>query len=465
MCRSSSTSGSKPSRTKPPSRASAGGSSAIALIDPLRARPAGRRARRAGCAPAAPGTRDSSSAQARHRRQRSRQRHRDRAARRSTARCATISRSRSWIDFSVSRSLAAIGRPDRELFDRVEPIANRFERGQRAQQPGAQQPAAHRRHRAIDLVEQRSGAAAVRRLDDLEVLERGRIDQQAVGELAQPDACARARARPSACRAGGAPARRPRTPPPGGVRGRSLRGCRRAADRAASGAPISSSKCQPSISVIGDADLRDLGNHASPRRGRPPRRSRAAAAPRSRRAAPPARRARRTRRRRTHRSRDRPARRRKSHGRAPGRSLWPTNRHQERRLARVEIRRVGQRAGRDHAHDLALDHALGLLRVLDLLADRDAIALLHQPRDVAVGGVKRHAAHRHGGAGRVLRSRRQRQVERARRHQRVLVEHLVEIAHPEEQQRVAILPLRVEVLAHRRRHVGRAAADVDGVAS
>ena len=52
--------------------------------------------------------------------------------------------------------LAALGGPDRELLDGVEAIANRLERGQRAQQPGAQQPAAHRRDRAIDLVEQRS---------------------------------------------------------------------------------------------------------------------------------------------------------------------------------------------------------------------------------------------------------------------------------------------------------------------
>ena len=48
----------------------------------------------------------------------------------------------------------------------------------------------------------------------------------------------------------------------------------------------------------------------------------------------------------------------------------------------------------------------------------------------------------------------QRQLERARRHQRVLVEHLVEVAHPEEHDRVAVLTLGVEVLTHRGRGSG-----------
>ena len=48
-----------------------------------------------------------------------------------------------------------------------------------------------------------------------------------------------------------------------------------------------------------------------------------------------------------------------------------------------------------------------------------------------------HAAHRDGAARRVLRARRQRQLERARGHQRILVEHLVEVAHPEEHDGVA----------------------------
>ena len=38
------------------------------------------------------------------------------------------------------------------------------------------------------------------------------------------------------------------------------------------------------------------------------------------------------------------------------------DRHQERRFARVEVAGIGQRAGRDHAHDFAADESLGLLR-------------------------------------------------------------------------------------------------------
>ena len=60
--------------------------------------------------------------------------------------------------------------------------------------------------------------------------------------------------------------------------------------------------------------------------------------------------------------------------------------------------RVGQRAGRDDADDLALDEALGLARVFDLIADGDAETLLDQARDVAVDRVKRHAAHRDAAA-------------------------------------------------------------------
>jgi hypothetical protein len=65
--------------------------------------------------------------------------------------------------------------------------------------------------------------------------------------------------------------------------------------------------------------------------------------------------------------------------------------------------------------------------------------------------VVRDAAHRDAVAAGVLRTRREREIEGARRRERVLVEHLVEIAHPEEHDGVAVLPLGVEVLTHRRR--------------
>jgi hypothetical protein len=51
----------------------------------------------------------------------------------------------------------------------------------------------------------------------------------------------------------------------------------------------------------------------------------------------------------------------------------------------------------------------------------------------------------------VLRSRGEGEFEGAAREQRVFVEHLVEIAHPEEEDGVAMLLLGVEILPHRRR--------------
>ena len=93
------------------------------------------------------------------------------------------------------------------------------------------------------------------------------------------------------------------------------------------------------------------------------------------------------------------------------------------------------------------------LESFDLLA-RDEVDLAHEARDVAVGRVVGHAAHRDAAAGRVLRARGQRQLEGARRRERVLVEHFVEVPHPEEDDRIAVLTLGVEVLTHRRRCAG-----------
>ncbi len=140
--------------------------------------------------------------------------------------------------------LAALGVAKRQLLDGVEAIANRLERDQRAEQPRPQQPAADRRHRSIELVEQRSGRG------------RPRIPRRSPGASASSDrsaarrragdrrSTARERDRPSASRAGDGRARRPRRWPPDGRRGRILRGLPRAADRAACAAPPSSSNDQ-----------------------------------------------------------------------------------------------------------------------------------------------------------------------------------------------------------------------------
>ena len=78
----------------------------------------------------------------------------------------------------------AIDGAERELLDAVEAIADRLEGQQRPEQPGAEQATAHGRDGAIDLVQERSRRAAFAAFHDLEMLQRDRIDQQAVGREA-----------------------------------------------------------------------------------------------------------------------------------------------------------------------------------------------------------------------------------------------------------------------------------------
>ena len=98
----------------------------------------------------------------------------------------------------------------------------------------------------------------------------------------------------------------------------------------------------------------------------------------------------------------------------------------------VEHRLVGQRAGRDQPRDVALDHALGGLRVLDLLGERNAIAGGDHPPQITLDRVERHARHRRGVLA-LLVARRDRDAEHPAGGLCVVPEHLVEVAHPEEQ--------------------------------
>ena len=74
--------------------------------------------------------------------------------------------------------LGAFDAAKRQFLDGVEPIADGFERDQRPHQPRAQEASAHRRDRLVDLVEQRPDAPAVAAFEDLEVLQRDRVDEQ-----------------------------------------------------------------------------------------------------------------------------------------------------------------------------------------------------------------------------------------------------------------------------------------------
>ena len=114
-----------------------------------------------------------------------------------------------------------------------------------------------------------------------------------------------------------------------------------------------------------------------------------------------------------------------------------------------EQRRIGERAGRDHAHDLAFDWALGGGRVPDLLADGDRFPQLDQLGEVLLGGVERNARH----ADRVpvgAAARGERDVEQAGGFLGVFKEELVEIAHAIEDKRVRMPRFEPQVLLHHR---------------
>ena len=110
-----------------------------------------------------------------------------------------------------------------------------------------------------------------------------------------------------------------------------------------------------------------------------------------------------------------------------------------------EIRGVRDRARRDDAHDVAAKPLLAFTGCLNLLADRDLPARLHQTRDVGFRRVVRDAGHRRALAGG------QRDREELRTRFGVLEEELVEVAEAKEQEEVRIALLELAVLRHHRR--------------
>ena len=125
-------------------------------------------------------------------------------------------------------------------------------------------------------------------------------------------------------------------------------------------------------------------------------------------------------------------------------------------LLALEQLGLAQGARRDDAGDLATHQPLGLPGVLHLIADRDLEAGTHQLAEVALERLVRHAAHRRFVLGAAL-ARGERDLEDGRRLRRVLVEHLEEVAHAIEQDRVGVLRLHLEVVAQHRRELRRGA--------
>ena len=89
---------------------------------------------------------------------------------------------------------------------------------------------------------------------------------------------------------------------------------------------------------------------------------------------------------------------------------------------------------------------LGQLGVLDLVADRHAHAGGDELAQVAFQLVVGKAGH--GDRVGALVAAGQGQVEHAGGRLGVVVEHLVEVAHAKQQQRIGARPLRFEVLLH-----------------
>ena len=221
MWRRSSSSGSTPSRIMPPSRASAPGSSTsvcsmAARNTGMSSSDATRLATSGACRPSSTmrtrGTAPSDCLSPT----------RSRGPATPSAARAT-SRSRSCTDLSASRSFARSTPAEGDLLDRVEAVADRFECDQRADEPGAQQTAAHRRDGLVDLVEQRSETPAVAAFEDLEVFQRDRVDEQMRRLLAEADRSDVREVRLLAVPQVARPARRLRRSRRRGRQGRSLR--------------------------------------------------------------------------------------------------------------------------------------------------------------------------------------------------------------------------------------------------
>ncbi len=126
------------------------------------------------------------------------------------------------------------------------------------------------------------------------------------------------------------------------------------------------------------------------------------------------------------------------------------------RMVEQIVREEGARS--DRLDDLAANDALRVLRVLHLLADRDAVPLRHQLPKVPAHRLRGHARERHIRRTAIV-ARCEREPEHARCDLGVLIERLVELAEPVEQDRAGIARLHLAPVLHQRRlatHLGSA---------
>ena len=133
----------------------------------------------------------------------------------------------------------------------------------------------------------------------------------------------------------------------------------------------------------------------------------------------------------------------------PGLRAVDNDGQQEVVLFFIEHRLIDDRAGRDHADHAAFHQRARLLRVGQLLADGDLIALIDQPADIRLRRVIRDAAHGRALFQAAVASG-QHQLQFARARLRVLEEHLIKIADSVKQQRVRKFFFHGQILPHHR---------------
>ena len=104
-------------------------------------------------------------------------------------------------------------------------------------------------------------------------------------------------------------------------------------------------------------------------------------------------------------------------------------------------------------HFLILAAVLFAIGIFGLLTNGHPVPLFQQPGDVAAGGFHRNAAHRNRGFV-VLVPGSQGDFQRSGGDLRIFEEHFVKIAHPVEQERIAMRLLDLQILRHHRRDAG-----------
>ena len=125
------------------------------------------------------------------------------------------------------------------------------------------------------------------------------------------------------------------------------------------------------------------------------------------------------------------------------------DRDDERVPPQIEERIVDHGSRRDDLHDFPPYESFGLRGILDLLADRHLPSQADQPGEVLGQCLHRHSSQWHIRRAVVARSKRD--AEQSASFLRVIEEHLVEVTDPEEQDRIGVPRLDVEILLDQRR--------------